>query len=226
MYHYTQTWWDKEVRFPIKSVYVEGNRWLPADAVIAKTPLPIGQSMLGVDLKAIADAVDTHPWIEKAHVYRRLPSTVVVYIDEVEPLALIPGNPMGVIGCNGTYLGPVWHGSTWDLPLLAGVKSTKLRIGEPVHSEEYMAIINCALDISNKAPEVFRMISDFYQKGDHIYMTLEDGKSQVRVMKDAPDVNWNVLKEFMLKNRQDFADQRVQIDLRFPQWVIVSPIKG
>ena len=182
--------------------------------------------MLSVNLKTIAETVETHPWIEKAHVYRRLPSTIVIYIDEVEPLALIPGNPMGIIGCNGTYLGSAWQGNTWDLPLLAGIKSANLPLGQPIQSEEYMALINCALDISKKAPDVFRMISDFYQKGDHIYMTLEDGKSQVRVMKHAPDVNWNVLKEFMLKNRQDFADQKVQIDLRFPQWVIVSQIKG
>jgi len=225
-YREVRNWWGSKVRFPLRSVRVEGVTRLAVDTVLSRTTIPIGASMLALDLTRMRIEVESNPWIDHAHVFRRFPSTLVIRIEEVKPLLLIAGNPLGVVGANGKYLGHTWHGTTWDLPMLSTIDVAKLDIGQPVTTEGVMALINCALDISNKAPDVYQMISDFYLKNKQIMMNLSDGQSRVRVPKDAAGVNWDVLREFMLRNRQDFADQDVEIDLRFPQWVIVSPIKG
>jgi cell division septal protein FtsQ len=219
-------WWGREVRFPLKAACVENNRWISDEAVLKRISVPIGESLFSLKLEKIRNDVECDPWIEKAHVYRRFPSTVVIYIEEVKPLLLVAGNPMGIIGANGVYLGKTWPGKTWDFPIIAEVGAHRLVVGQPVKSEEVMALINCAFEVSTKAPDVYEMISDLYLKKSQIIMNLADGHSTVRVARDPFSVNWDVLKEFMLKNREDFAEENVEIDMRFPQWVIVSPVKG
>jgi hypothetical protein len=226
LYRSLHDWWGREVRFPLTNAGVEGNRWISDEAVLQRTTIPIGESLFSVDLEPIRKDVERDPWVAKAHVFRRFPSTVVIHIDEVQPLLLVAGNPMGVIGCNGVFLGHVWQGKTWDFPIIWDASARKLAAGQPIKSEEVMALINCALDVNTKAPDVYDMISDLYLKKSQIIMNLADGKSKVRVARDPLTVNWDVLREFMLNNRQDFAEQDVQIDLRFPEWVIVSPVKG
>jgi cell division septal protein FtsQ len=205
---------------------VEGNRWITDEAVLRRTSIPIGKSLFSLELEPIRNDVERDPWVQKAHVYRRFPSTLVIYVEEVKPLLLVAGSPMGIIGANGVYLGSTWPGKTWDFPIISEVSAYRLVKGQPVKSEEVMALINCALEVSTKAPDVYEMISDLYLKKSQIIMNLADGQSKVRVARDPFSVNWDVLKEFMLKHRQDFAEEDVEIDMRFPQWVIVSPVKG
>ena len=226
LYRNINTWWAKEVRFPLTSVSVEGNHYLPDDSLLAMASLPMGTSVFDINLSAKAHTMEQHPWIERVRLFLRLPSTVVIRIKEVEPLALIPGNPMGVVGSNNDYLGTIWKGVTWDLPLLAGLKIGHLKIGEQITSDIALTLINCALMIRSSTPEVFQIISDFRLKDDYIFLTLEDGKSQVQAYKNAQNMSWQVLKEFLINSRRDFAEQSINIDLRFPQWVIISPING
>lgn len=220
------TWWGKDVRFPLKTVAVEGNCYIPADSLLAMASLPMDSSVFAIDLVSIARGMEKHPWIEKTHLYRRLPSTIVIWIQEVEPLALVPGNPMGVIGGNGNYLGSIWRGVTWDLPIIAGLKTNQWKAGDKITSEKAVIVIDCAQQIQRHEPEVFQLISDFRLKNEHIFLTLEDGKSKIQLQKNPSSISWQILKEFLIKNRRDFADQAIKIDLRFPQWVIVSPIPG
>jgi hypothetical protein len=168
-----------------------------------------------------------HPWLEQVYLYRRLPSTLVIHVSEIEPILLVSGDRMGVVGSNGEYLGPIWSGITWDLPMLAGVTPLGITGGSilfGMKSEDIKDIVKCAVEVHSQTPEVFRAISDFYMKDDQIYMNLVDGISEVTVSKDATGTNWKALKEFLLgKRNMDFSNQKVVIDLRFPEWVIVAP---
>jgi hypothetical protein len=172
----------------------------------------------------VAQRMERHPWIDEAHLYRRLPCAVVISIEEVEPLALVPGNPMGVIGGNGQYLGSIWRGVTWDLPIMAGLNGSRWKRGEKITSESALALIHCAQEIQSQEPEVYQLVSDFRISKEHIFMTLGDGKSQIQLQKNPNKVSWQILREFLVQRRRDFADHAIKIDLRFPQWVIVSPI--
>ena len=226
VHRYIKTWWGKGVRFPLKTVSVEGNFYVPADSLLAMASLPLDSSVFSIDLISIASHMEKHPWIEKTHLYRRLPSSIVIWIQEVNPLALVPGNPMGVIGGNGNYLGSIWRGVTWDLPIMAGLKTSQWKVGEKITSEKAVTVIDFAQEIQHREPEVFQLISDFRLNGEHILLTLEDGKSKIQLQKNPNSISWQILKEFLIQNRRDFADQAIKIDLRFPQWVIVSPISG
>jgi hypothetical protein len=91
-------------------------------------------------------------------------------------------------------------------------------------SEDIKDIVKCAVEVHSQTPEVFRAISDFYMKDNQIYMNLVDGISKITLSKDASETNWRALKEFLLgKRNMDFSNQKVVIDLRFPEWVIVAP---
>lgn len=48
-----------------------------------------GTTMWQVDLWRAQRGVETHPWVRSARVYRKLPDTVVVQVEEYEPVALL-----------------------------------------------------------------------------------------------------------------------------------------
>jgi cell division septal protein FtsQ len=230
LYDSVWSWWASPGRFPLQNIIVEGNHWLSGDSVLTVASVPTGISLVALDLAPIEIRLELHRWIDHVCIYRRLPSTLVIHLKEVEPILLVSGDQMGVIGSNGEYLGPIWSGITWDLPMLAGATSQG-PVGEVsilgMKSEDMMAIVNCAAEAHAQVPDVFRAISDFYMKDDRICMNLVDGNSEVSVLKSASGTNWKALREFLLGRRNmDFSNQKVLIDLKFPEWVIVSPDSG
>jgi len=227
LYDSVWIWWTCSGHFPLQNIIVEGNHCLSTDSVLALASIPSGISLVALDLTPVEIGLELHPWLEQVYLYRRLPSTLVIHVREIEPILLVSGDRMGVVGSNGEYLGPIWSGITWDLPMLAGVTPLGITSGSTLFglkSEDIKAIVKCAVEAHSQVPEVFRAISDFYLKDDQIYMNLVDGISEVTVSKDASETNWKALKEFLLgKRNMDFSKQKVIIDLRFPEWVIVAP---
>ena len=48
-----------------------------------------GTTMWSVDLARVSAGVQRHPWVERVHAKRRFPNTVVVTVEEYEPVALL-----------------------------------------------------------------------------------------------------------------------------------------
>lgn len=74
---------------PIDRVVVMGNKEVPSEELKAiLIPLVKGKDMFTVDLKAIAEKVASHPWVETCEVWVSPPSTLKVKVKEGEPLHL------------------------------------------------------------------------------------------------------------------------------------------
>lgn len=104
-------------RFHVREVALEGNRYLDLDAAVAHVGVHPGLSIWD-DLEPVAARLRAHPLVLEARVRRRLPSTLVLVVEEREPIGLLPTPVLTPVDREGRLLpiDPTRH--SMDLPLL------------------------------------------------------------------------------------------------------------
>ncbi len=74
---------------PIAVIDVEGNKHTAADAIIMASGFAIGQPLFGSGIGQVTGAVERLPWVKKAVVFRRIPDTVAINVEEWEASYLV-----------------------------------------------------------------------------------------------------------------------------------------
>lgn len=74
--------------FKVSKVEVRGLRNLRPEEIVKALPVPAGTSIFD-DLGRVQQAADSFKGLERVRVGRRLPGTIVVTVDEAEPVALV-----------------------------------------------------------------------------------------------------------------------------------------
>ncbi|MDE2058304.1 MAG: FtsQ-type POTRA domain-containing protein [candidate division NC10 bacterium] len=125
--------------FRINGLIVEGNRRVPAAAIIESLGLASDASILEIDLRALAAAVLRNPWIKTARVSRRLPATLQVHVSERVPHAVVVADRAYLVSEDGLILQEASSAEMSDLPLLRLYADHPLGMGEridPVRVEQ------------------------------------------------------------------------------------------
>jgi cell division protein FtsQ len=103
--------------FEIRTVRVEGARWLTDEEAARTLALPPGTN-LWEDPAPWVDRIRQHPLVAEARARRRIPGTLVLKVVERQPVALLPAPALEPVDPEGHRLpiDPVLH--RLDLPLL------------------------------------------------------------------------------------------------------------
>ena len=131
-------------RFGIRTVLVDGNRRLSAEDIAARGGVTIGRNIFEVDLETAGATIANEPWVEKAVVTRRLPSTVNISVVEREAWAVATiGGELYLVTRDGDPFKRVSDGDPFDLPVITGIAPEKV-------SEDRTGVVNSfrrALDV-------------------------------------------------------------------------------
>lgn len=76
-------------RFSLKDLRIEGGKHRTKEQLAATAGLALGQNVVELDLEAIKARLEKDPWIEKATITRKLPSTITVDVWEREAGAIL-----------------------------------------------------------------------------------------------------------------------------------------
>ena len=79
-----------------------------------------GTAMGGVDLARVEEGAQRHPWIRSAKAYRRWPDTVVVDVQEYQPVALLQRDGLWYVDADGTVFARGF-GRDLDFPVITGI---------------------------------------------------------------------------------------------------------
>lgn len=103
--------------FEVRTVKVEGGRWLTDDEAVRALALPEGTN-LWEDPHPLEERLRQHPLVDDVRVRRRVPGTLVVKVVERRPVALLPTPALEPVDPEGRRLpiDPVLH--RLDLPIL------------------------------------------------------------------------------------------------------------
>jgi hypothetical protein len=201
--------------FRVVEIEMEGTRHLGRDAAVAAAGIPQGASVWD-DLSPWSTALAGHPLVRAVKIQRRLPSTLVLVVEERDPVALLPTPTLEPVDEEGHLLplDPALH--PLDLPLLRVEASDTLavrllaaelaRLGrvEPAFLGEVSeAEVDERGDLVARwggAPVTFRFRKDVPP------VRLRDG---VRAMEDAA--------------RRQEGEPPASVDLRWADQVVVRP---
>ena len=200
----TVPWWGYNLAyFRIRSVQVRGTRFARPSEIAARLSVDTSTS-IWQSLDVLRTRVERHPQVRSAVVRRWLPNTVIVEIDENEPVALVPG-PKGM---------RAYEESGQALPLDPSRVPTDLPIVERADT----AVLRLLADLKADQSEMFAQISEVRFVGqDELRIQLLD--IVVRARRGLVAQRFSELSSV----QRDLARRRVtaaELDLRFKDLVI------
>lgn len=221
-------WGRAREEFVVSAIEVRGNTILTAAEVIELSGLDLGESLLGVKLGDVEEAVARSSRVERARASRHLPGTIVIRLDETLPVALVAAGSgeLAEVAGDGRVLEPVARTSRVDLPLVTGAFG-RVSAGDEPAGEELERALELLREARRVSPELWAELSEvrIAPGSGLIIYTVADG-AEVRVGSGALDADglkdlWLVMSD--LKARGLVAES---IDLRFDDQVVVRLSPG
>ena len=150
--------------FSLQRVEVEGNRRVPVEEIYRLTGLEVGTNLWRIDTKGVVTRLKNHPLLETVSVKRKWPHTLVIYVHEREPLALLPGPGIfWVLDGGGYIMESISHITSKKLPLISGVQ-VKGQVGPGTKLEDLR--LEVALDVLKALPPQAREEIEEIQASD------------------------------------------------------------
>jgi cell division septal protein FtsQ len=137
--------------FRVRSVALHGLRYLDARALVRSMEIDTTMS-IWESLDPIERRIAAHPQVRSVRLRRRLPSTIVVTIDESVPIALVPTREGGL---------RAFDEDARYLPL----DPTRVAVDLPILSRADTALLRLLADLRRLDPPMFARVSEVQRTG-------------------------------------------------------------
>ena len=102
-------------------IAVEGNRFVPREAIVEKFSADMGRSVIRVPLEERRKALEALPWVEQAGVQRVLPNQIRIAITERTPVAFLrTSSDLSLVDSHGVILERPAEGE-FHFPVVSGI---------------------------------------------------------------------------------------------------------
>jgi cell division septal protein FtsQ len=105
----------------LEKVEIVNNNRLPREEIIAQGGIRLGDDMMSLKLRRIAELLAKNPWIEEVKVRRYFPGTLRVEVKEREPMAVLNMGYLYYIDGQGDIFKPLNEGDRLDYPIITGI---------------------------------------------------------------------------------------------------------
>jgi cell division protein FtsQ len=114
-------------RFAVRTVLVEGERRRSATAVADAAGVAVGKNIFALDLNRAGQLLTQDPWIERATVTRKLPSTVSISVVEREAYAAaVISGELYLATRDGDLFKKLGEEDPSDLPVVTGITAEQV----------------------------------------------------------------------------------------------------
>ncbi|MCK6549331.1 FtsQ-type POTRA domain-containing protein [Myxococcota bacterium] len=134
-------------KLAIASIDVRGTNRATTDAVIRLSGVELGQNILSLATDDVARAIEAHPWIARAEVTRRLPSSVDIEVVEHEPVVLVALGHLYYANADGKIVKRYTPGENEVLPVVTGLDREKVEAGDAAEQAWIASAISLAEEL-------------------------------------------------------------------------------
>jgi cell division protein FtsQ len=114
-------WAAQSPRFTLRTVQVRGLQRATEHELLRLASVGPGVNLWSLDPAAVGQAMAAHPWVRSVEVTRSLPDTLVLRVEEREPVALAALGDLYVVDAQGVPFKRLSASDRLDLPLLTGI---------------------------------------------------------------------------------------------------------
>ena len=211
-----------------EQIEIQGNRFVPPDAIDEKFSADLGRSVVRVPLTERREALESIPWVEEAHVQRVMPNRIRVEIAERTPVAFLrSGSDLALVDGHGVILDRPADGE-FKFPVVSGITEATPAATREQHVNLYVEFMK---DIERVQPGADDHVSeaDISDSSD-LRVTLtklgvgSGNASPVLVHFGDSDFGnrYHLLAENIDQWRAS-AGSVASVDLRFARQVVVNP---
>ena len=198
---------SRDLGFKVKEVLVRGRAQTGRDALLDVLQISRDMPILSVDLNKALDRVIELPWVRAATIERMLPDTILVNIEERDPLAIWQNN--GNLSLIDT------HGEVILKENLVSYSSLLLVVGEGAAEHAYDLI-----QILSMQPDMMQFVKAATWVGGRRWNLHLEQKIDVRLPESNPKSAWKRLAQY--NKSHGILGRKVEIlDLRIPGRLIV-----
>lgn len=197
-----------QLGFRVDEVLITGRRQISQADLLSHIDIRRGAPIFGVSLSAAQQSLAQIPWVEGASISRRLPSTIVIDIQERAPVALWQyQKKISLIDSSGQPLTDTNIAAWQNLPLIVGEDA-------PQHVTEILGLMQAE-------PEIAALIESALRIGDRRWdLRLKNG-----MLVKLPEENVGLALR-QLAQQQEAAGilekNIATIDLRIPEKFVVD----
>jgi cell division septal protein FtsQ len=112
--------------FILKKIQVDGNQFIESGDIIRKASLQPGNRIFQIPVKEVSNRVLKNPYLKGVSISRALPSTLIISVQEREPVAYLIDQKIYMIDKYGIILLKKSGMSIKNLPLITGLSVQRL----------------------------------------------------------------------------------------------------
>jgi cell division protein FtsQ len=116
--------------FNLKEIVVTGEKRVKSEEIIKLSRVRIGGNILAMDLKRLAERIESQPWIETANVRRVLPRGLSIEVKEREPFAILKTDTLFFMDRGGKPFKELDKDDAAGYPLLTGLSKVEIERDE------------------------------------------------------------------------------------------------
>jgi cell division protein FtsQ len=228
-------------RFNAENIIVQGAQTLSKKEIVKQAGVKRHANIFAVNLLLARKKLLLHPWIENAQIERKIPSTLLITIEEHQPLAIIEVGRKYLLNEKGKVFKRLAKSDGNNFPVIKGLEFTDLPLAQRYHFQGYADKGGYA---ENSVP--FRAVMDILRSGaksgsilpNHTIRRIDvdreigltihafDNVKTIYLGYDDYQTKYALLKKVFsyLKQKKGFT-QYQRIDLMNRNRVVVSPVQ-
>ena len=140
-------------RFAIRTIRVEGTARRSSEQVATTAGLQVGKNIFSIELENARVRILQDPWIEKASVQRKLPSTITVEVTEREAAAAVAvGTELYLCTHEGELFKRLEPGDPSQLVVVTGLTAEQVSQDRPGSIRRIRAALELLTDYEQRGP--------------------------------------------------------------------------
>lgn len=209
--------------FNLREIKVKGCVALAEPLVRDLSGITPGTNLFHLDKPEALQRVVLHPVIKTARIFRKIPHTVIIVVEERVPLALLVGtDEYLVIDAEGVYLQKVEDFMNIDLPVLSGVPlPSGVSPGEKISTAGLDAALRL---LEMMAPDFLKNVAEI-EAATPYNLTLKMLQGVKIHFGSTEEIarKLHLIQELLVENEESINQQTVEyIDLRYKSLPVIK----
>jgi len=110
----------------LENIEVKGLKRIPREEILGQAAVKVGDDMLGMRLRRMGEQVGKNPWVAAVKVRRAFPHTLLIDLQEREPVAVVSMGYLYYLDSRGDIFKPLNEGDSLDYPVVTGFAEDEL----------------------------------------------------------------------------------------------------
>jgi cell division protein FtsQ len=217
-------WVQTSPLFFVRQVEVLDNYWVPDADILAMAQVPDSIRIFDIEQDSIQLRISAHEFILEVTVNRRLPSTLVLHIQERQPIAQLAGSRVALLEADGNILPEAPRLSVIDLPVISGLTEKDGSFDVPENAEKVVRALAALACLRHPDINLHQTISELHFGAENLVLYLTENATPV-YLKNTQHLfdKLHQLAQFLHYRATADDERRVEyINLHFAGQIIVK----